>query len=514
MRLFLFSTIVLAVAATGAVHAADLPLKAPPPPVYGWSGGYGGIAGGVGKGHSDQTDPGIPQPPASDDCGGDCGSEDGHYSLSGGLLGGTLGYNWQRQSLVYGVEGDLSWADIKGSSSVCGPLTALPHPCGTSLDALGTFRGRLGWAAGANGNWLLYGTGGLAIGKVHGWDSLTPASGDVWRQGWTVGAGVETAFAPRWTAKLEYLYVDLGDGQVFNVVPGVPESVSLRASIIRAGINYRFGEAAVAPAPRLYTKAPPVVAANGWGGWYVGLNAGYIDGASGISTSADVISASTTPETAPNMAAGATSALRTGNGAFLGGAQAGYNFVISPLVVAGFEADIQGTSLSGTASTSTSVLTATTGGPATGHFLTGIAVSRGLDYIGTVRGRLGATVTPDLLLYATGGLAYGRVKSSTAIIQGSDVFGVPTNTVAGSIADNRAGYTVGAGAEWKPAQKWSVKAEYLYYDLGSANYGTGNMFVSEGPTDLPGFGIAGIATTTHVHFNGNIARVGVNYHLD
>src|SRR6185503_19557524 len=56
MRLFLFPIIALAVTATGTVHAADLPLKAPPPPVYGWSGGYGGIAGGVGKGHSDQTD--------------------------------------------------------------------------------------------------------------------------------------------------------------------------------------------------------------------------------------------------------------------------------------------------------------------------------------------------------------------------------------------------------------------------------------------------------------------------
>ena len=62
--------------------------------------------------------------------------------------------------------------------------------------------------------------------------------------------------------------------------------------------------------------------------------------------------------------------------------------------------------------------------------------------------------------------------------------------------------------------KWSVKAEYLHYDLGSANYGTGNFFVAEGTTNLPGFGIAGIATSTRVHFNGNIVRVGVNYHFN
>jgi outer membrane immunogenic protein len=503
MRFFLLSTILLA-ALAGAGHAAQ------PPSPPGWAGGYGGISGGYGWGHSDQTDPGIPQPPAVCD---DCGVEDGHYSLKGGLVGGTLGYNWQKGPWVYGVEGDLSWTDIKGSSPICGPATAVPHPCGTTLNALGTFRERLGYAVGADGNWLLYATGGVAIGKIYGWDTLTPASGSVWRAGWTVGAGVEAAFAPRWTAKLEYLYVDLGDGQVFNVAPGVPESVSLRANIIRAGINYRFGEPAAAPVPRLYTKAPPVVG-NSLAGWYVGVNAGYIDGSPNVSTTADVVSLSGTPETAPHMAAGATSQLTTGNGAFAGGVQSGYNFVISPSVLAGFESDIQGSTLRGNAATSTVVPTATVNGPATGNFLTSIAVSRGLDWIGTVRGRLGATVTPDLLLYATGGLAYGRVKSSTAIVQGSDIAGVPVNTLAGSVADTRAGYAVGGGAEWKPMQKWSIKAEYLYYDLGSANYGTGRAFIDEGPTQLPGNGVAGIATTTHVHFNGNIARLGVNYHLN
>jgi outer membrane immunogenic protein len=99
---------------------------------------------------------------------------------------------------------------------------------------------------------------------------LTPASGSVWRAGWTVGAGIETVIAPNWTAKLEYLYVDLGNGQVFNVAPGVPESVGLTANIIRAGINYKFGGPAASPSP-LYTKAPytkpPVMAGNPWSGW-------------------------------------------------------------------------------------------------------------------------------------------------------------------------------------------------------------------------------------------------------
>ena len=498
----------VAVVASGVAHAADL--KAPPlaPAVYGWSGGYAGIAGGYGWGHSSQTDPGIPQPPTDILI-----DADGRYSVSGGLLGGTLGQNWQRGSWVLGWEGDFSWADIKGHSDVCGALTGLPHPCGAKLDALATFRGRAGLAAGANNNWLLYVTGGLAAGHLLGWDALTPASGGVWRAGWTAGAGVETALAPRWTVKLEYLYVDLGQGPVFNVVPGVPESVSFNAHILRAGLNYRFAEPAPAARP-LYTKAVPVAAGGGWPGWYAGLNAGHLDGSRRLNTDAIVTQNSTTARTAAAMAIGATSELYTGNGGFVGGAQFGYNYMVSPLLLAGIEADIQGASLRGSAGTATQVLTDTIFGPNTGTWQTSITASRGLDYIGTVRGRLGVTVAPSLLLYVTGGLAYGGVKSATTINQTTAIAGVPANAASRLFSDNRAGYTVGGGGEWMLASNWSVKAEYLYYDLGSANYGTGNFFVAEGPTNLPGFGVAGIAMSTRANFNGSIVRLGLNYHLN
>jgi outer membrane immunogenic protein len=492
-------------AASGAAPAAAAP---------GWTGSYGGIEGGWGWGSSSQTDTGIPVFTNSEGpSNGEGPTQDGHYGVRGGLVGATLGSNWQKGSWVYGVEGDFSWSDLRGSSNVCGPLTATPHPCGTNLDALGTFRGRLGYAAGANGNWLLYATGGLAIGDIHGWDALTPASGSVWRAGWTVGAGIETVIAPNWTAKVEYLYVDLGNGQVFNVVPGISESVGLTANIIRAGINYKFGGPGVAPSP-LYTKAPytkaPVMAGNPWSGWYAGLNAGYLDGSSTINTDAVVISSSTTLSTAPAMAAGATSQLSTGNGGFIGGGQVGYNWALSPKLVAGFEADIQSSSLRNSA-------TATTVSPAafTGFsFLTNIAASRSVDYIGTVRARLGATVIPDMLLYVTGGLAYGGVKSNTTIGQSAPGSSAPATAAAASFSDTRAGYTVGAGGEWLFAPKWSLKAEYLYYDLGSANYGTGNFGFDEGPTNFPGFGVAAVGSTTHVHFNGNIVRAGINYHLN
>jgi outer membrane immunogenic protein len=498
----------LATSAVGALAVPPAAVAAGP----GWTGTYGGVSGGYGWGSSSQTDTGIPVLPSANTE----GPADGHYRLSGGLLGATLGSNWQKGLWVYGLEGDFSWADISGSSNVCGPLTATPHPCGTNLDALGTFRGRVGYVAGAEGNWLLYATGGLAIGEVRGWDSLTPSAGTDWRAGWTVGAGVETAFAPNWTVKLEYLYVDLGNGQVFNVVPGVPESVGLTANIVRAGINYRFGGPDVAPPPLYtkapYAKAPPMAVGNPWSGWYAGVNAGYLDGSDTVGSDAAIISTSSYPPTAAAMAAGAAGQLSTGRDGFLGGAQFGYNYMLSPTILAGLEADIQGSSLKGNAS-------ATTNAPIANDFpnsfATTIATSRSLDYIGTVRGRLGATVTPGLLLYATGGLAYGEVKSSTSVNQFAVTFDPPPATASsGSFSDVRAGYAVGAGGEWMFMSKWSAKLEYLYYDLGSANYGTGVSAINVGPTSLPGGGIAAIATTSHVHFDGNIVRVGLNYHLN
>src|SRR6202035_2051875 len=103
------------------------------------------IAGGGGWGNSRQTDPGI-----------SLVTFDGSYSVSGGVLGGTLGYDWQQGAWVFGIEGDYSWADIDGSSNACGASSGIPHACGTKLESLGTFRGRIGHAMGAMGNWLPY----------------------------------------------------------------------------------------------------------------------------------------------------------------------------------------------------------------------------------------------------------------------------------------------------------------------------------------------------------------------
>jgi outer membrane immunogenic protein len=233
------SLVALALTPIHPAVAADMPVKAPAAapaiaPPFSWTGPYAGIAGGYGWGHSDQWDPGF----CVNDCEGIVAA-DGSYRIKGGLVGGTVGQNWQWGALVVGLESDWSWADISGSSNTCGLKSGIPHSCGTKLDFLGTLRGRVGVPVGPNGAWLPYVTGGLAYGQVKAWDNFFPANGSDYRAGWTVGGGIETLFAPNWSFKVEYLYVDLGSQVMFNIVPGVPESVSVRTNIIRVGINYQ-----------------------------------------------------------------------------------------------------------------------------------------------------------------------------------------------------------------------------------------------------------------------------------
>ncbi len=233
----------LALAAGGQALAADLPQPAPPPPprapatyvpttapVYNWGGVYFGINGGYGFGTSTWTD-GL---------GGSTSN-----SPNGFLVGGTLGANFQTGAFVFGLEGDLDWTDLKGSSTGgCGTLAGGTVPitvtCKTSNDWLGTARGRVGYAF---DRILFYGTGGGAFGNVM---AATPGSGlgsnSTTEYGWTAGAGIEAAFAQNWTAKIEYLYVDLANGSCTTACgsPTPAVAVTFKESLVRAGLNYKF----------------------------------------------------------------------------------------------------------------------------------------------------------------------------------------------------------------------------------------------------------------------------------
>ena len=209
----------------GIAAAADLPpspaapyYKAPAayvPPPYTWSGFYLGINGGGAWGSSSWT-------------------TTSSFDTTGGFVGGTIGYNYQVEQAVLGIEADIDWADISGSTSVLGcPSTS----CKTSDDWLSTVRGRLGYAA---DRFMPYVTGGLAVGDIKG--SLPGfAGGTGTNVGWTAGGGIEFAIAGHWTAKAEYLYVDLGHFSCGTACGGAPtQNVSFTANLLRGGINYRF----------------------------------------------------------------------------------------------------------------------------------------------------------------------------------------------------------------------------------------------------------------------------------
>ena len=211
-----------------SANAADIarrqamPTKAPAYfAPYNWSGFYIGINGGGGWGDSDWSN---------------AFGSTGSFDISGGVVGGTIGYNWQVNQFVFGIEGDIDWSSIKGStaSGFCAGLA-----CETRNNWLGTVRGRIGYAF---DRFMPYVTGGLAVGDVKSTVVGFGSSTDT-QTGWTAGGGLEMSIAGPWTAKVEYLYVDLGDTSC-NAVScggfGAPTDVDFRANIVRAGVNYRF----------------------------------------------------------------------------------------------------------------------------------------------------------------------------------------------------------------------------------------------------------------------------------
>jgi outer membrane immunogenic protein len=203
---------------TQLASAADLPVKAPAPPLaatYNWSGFYTGLNAGWGwlrdHGNTFCIDP--------------AGVVNGFGCISntipgaqidgdGFIGGGQIGYNWQVNQWVFGVEADIQGADIKGAvdiifNTVEGPGRFVAHE---KLNWLGTVRGRVGWAW---GRLLIYGTGGFAYGGVDV-DQNTifptvqyPSSVSTTKTGWTAGGGLEWAFYGNWSGKIEGLYYNL-----------------------------------------------------------------------------------------------------------------------------------------------------------------------------------------------------------------------------------------------------------------------------------------------------------------
>jgi outer membrane immunogenic protein len=279
--------------------AADLPMKAPlytkapVVPVYDWTGFYAGVNVGYSWGNSSSTltltDPAT---------GTVLNSAATRFHMDGVIGGGQIGYNWQRERWVFGLEADIQASGqagnggatcAGGTAAVLNSACAIGHIGDTtpfnvpafpvvsnlaeSLDWFGTVRGRIGGLI--DPKVLLYATGGLAYGEVGvsntvgGFNitgpqgvngtTITPFAGSAsqsfLRAGWTLGAGVEGMISGNWTAKLEYLYIDLGNVSGSFVTPLIAPSGALAISrytshitdnILRVGVNYKFDGPVVA----------------------------------------------------------------------------------------------------------------------------------------------------------------------------------------------------------------------------------------------------------------------------
>ena len=279
---FLVAILIASFCATSAL-AADLPVrtytKAPVyvEPGYDWTGFYIGLNGGYSWGNASNTfTTTVPVTSSS-------------QHMDGWVFGGQAGYNWQfNKSWVFGIEGDID-ATGQDGTAILGPnttvTTVVPRPAAralptatTTTTTTGSLEEKLPWLATLRGRIgvlptdrvLLYVTGGLAVGEVKSTAGVTTttstalsfgtppgptsvsalAGSSSTQAGWTIGAGVEGAIGGNWTAKLEYLYVDLGtvNNTFTGVAPFAPLTTSARVTdnILRAGVNYRFGGPVVA----------------------------------------------------------------------------------------------------------------------------------------------------------------------------------------------------------------------------------------------------------------------------
>ena len=234
MRQYLAALVAVAGVSLGsssATQAADIPVKARPAPVsiaYNWTGFYVGGHVGYGWGRSTWTD-----------VNGLVVDDNTSHNLSGALAGLQAGYNHQSGMWVFGVEADIAWSGIKGSS-----FFDAVDPVETRIRWLSTFTGRVGLAHGA---WLPYVKGGAVVVDERVTISLPLAAGapttvtSATRWGWTLGAGVEHGFAPNWTARLEYGYVDLGTARAQSAFAGFPLDVRHHVHVAKAALNYRIG---------------------------------------------------------------------------------------------------------------------------------------------------------------------------------------------------------------------------------------------------------------------------------
>jgi outer membrane immunogenic protein len=249
----------------------------------------------------------------------------------------------------------------------------------------------------------------------------------------------------------------------------------------------------LSPAP-VYIKAPLMVSRS-WGGFYVGGNAGW------VGSTGNTINLTGTDTDTSGLGSMLASGVIPGNldlgySGFLGGGQIGYNWQTGNWLL-GLESDIDWVSAKSSAIFPDCFISPPPTGLAPPLTLN---AARELDWLGTIRGRFGYTPAAPFLLYATAGLAVGQHQLGIGL---SDPTANPVANLFNQTSSTSAGWTVGAGAEWMFARQWSVKAEYLFVDLGNISSTINYAYPPANTSSL----------TATIHDRDNIVRGGINYHF-
>jgi len=426
-----------------------------------WTGFYIGAHLGNAASHSNWKDvTGAPLP-----------APFGGQFTGGGIVGGLqAGYNQQVGPWVLGIEGEASFADINGGAQCAAAIFS----CDTKIHAFGTLSGRVGYAV---GDFLFYGKAGAAW--LYETAAMVPNPGtnwsDVWqhrqvRTGLGLGAGAEYALSSRVSARLEYNYLNFGQGRVDLADPnGNTASVGLDQNIhlFKLGLNYKLSGAPLTSSSASRETSPSLI----WNGIYLGVHTG---GGWGTSdwTSATGFLANITNFRFPGS--------DTVDG-MIAGAQIGFNRQIGSLVVGG-EIDASWSNFDGFAKCATSTV------PPPVEFLNFTCRSR-IEAMGSFAGRLG-WAHDDFLVYGKAGAAWA--KESYVVARE----GFPSTSSGDSL---RWGYLVGAGLEYGLTPAWSGKVEYNYVDFGTRSAALGDQF---GNTSTVGIGL-------HAH----LLKMGLNYRI-
>lgn len=309
--------------------------------------------------------------------------------------------------------------------------------------------------------------------------------------------------------------------------------MKIRVLCCAATFAYTATSALAADLAAVKSSVPALSPSTIWTGFYAGVNAGATwannNNVQYSNYPSYIIPTSTSApfNAAVASVAGNVSIPTNSSPEFIGGGQLGYNYQFVDKAIVGFETDIQGV-VGSSGNTSNvyqifnySYVSGRSGALVPATLNNSYSASKSLDYLGTARGKIGYLLTPQLSLYATGGLAYGGVSINTFSWQNlsrpaySDEIG-PGNS---SYSQTRVGWTVGGGLEWMASSSWSIKAEYLYYDLGSVQANAGNLVrIWNGSEQAAGINTGDVKMIFNYQaktgISGNIARLGVNYHFN